>query len=87
MNGAVVVGYFSPPKLKESRKQTRVQDKVLATKSRAHLDDIENSPPRRLSESVEWREGKQEQAIMNHLIKMNPLYHRLHSPLPSLKSH
>lgn len=87
MNGTVVVGYFSPPRLKESRKQAKVQDRMSATKPRIRRDDMENSPPRRLSESIEWREGNQEKAVMNHLIKMNPLYHLLHSPLPSLKSH
>jgi hypothetical protein len=86
MNGTVVVGYFSPPKLKDSRKQAKVQNRVSDTKPRNRRDDIENSP-RRLSESIEWRDGHQEQAVMNYLIKMNPLYHLLHSPLPSLKSH
>lgn len=87
MNGTVVVGYFSPPKLKESRRQAKVQNRVSDTKPRNRRDDIENSPPRRLSESIEWGNGQQEQAVMNYLIKMNPLYHLLHSPLPSLKSH
>lgn len=66
---------LSPPRHKESVNQTK------GSKISRKIYEKENSPSRLSSELG----ADNEQAFLSALIKLNPLYHLLHSPLPSLK--